>query len=205
MFSLDQVLASHSHSVTDFTRKKDQKHFRQQQKSGNSAKISALLLLNKDIHLEHQLRDYIKTLKFLDLWLSFSLTLLWSLLWPNFPHIYEEYFSREGSTPWNTRRSLQRVNQHSTLKIFSLKSASAGDQTFCTIIYLLTPLESWTNRDSSCKTSPQKQMQFCSGFHDFTRKTLSIYSQFSWAEYSSHKLVDKIISELLLACWQQLT
>lgn len=81
MFSLGQVLASHSHSVTNFTRKKDQKHFRQQQKSGNSAKISALL--NMDIHLDHQLQDYMKTLKFLDLRLS--LTLLLSLLWPNFP------------------------------------------------------------------------------------------------------------------------
>lgn len=107
MFSLGQVLASHSHSVTNFTRKKDQKHFRQQQKSGNSAKISALL--NMDIHLDHQLQDYMKTLKFLDLRLS--LTLLLSLLWPNFPHIYEEHFYREESTPLNTWHGLQGVNQ----------------------------------------------------------------------------------------------
>lgn len=58
----------------------------------------------------------------------------------------------------------------------------------------------------------RKHAYFCLGFHAFNRSPLSKLGAFSWAERSSHKLVDKeakligaALLLLLFVGWQQLT
>lgn len=104
------------------------------------------------------------------------------------------------------------MNQTPALKISSLENTSGEGKKINilhVVIYLLTALESLTKGSQTVLINETKKssLQFCSSFHDFTRKTLSKLGPFSWAECSSpqanrHRSYS---TPSLLTGWQQLT
>lgn len=104
------------------------------------------------------------------------------------------------------------MNQTPALKISSLENTSGEGKKINilhVVIYLLTALESLTKGSQTVLINETKKssLQFCSGLHDFTRKTLSKLGPFSWAECpspqaNSHRSYS---TPSLLTGWQQLT